>query len=162
MLSWYSRKSEVLRHRRETEGTGEQTVKRLSLLVRKCVDDMVVSTHYDITVVRIEHNSFWFPMISVKLTTCANSVFQPLSFPTHQEPSWGCTTCVFSKTCIPCLRCVLLPSSGTKHCCTIKHRYTNFWSYLDFHKMRDVPGFRSVGHIYCCFILQSYWSVAMK
>ena len=24
---------------------------------------------------------------------------------------------------------------------------TDFWSYLDFHKMRDVPGFRSAGHI---------------
>ena len=33
------------------------------------------------------------------------------------------------------------------HCCTIKHRYTDFWSYLDFHKMQDVPGFRSAGHI---------------
>ena len=33
------------------------------------------------------------------------------------------------------------------HCCTIKHQYTNFQSYLDFHKMRDVPGFHSAGHI---------------
>ena len=33
------------------------------------------------------------------------------------------------------------------HCRTIKHRYTNFRSYHDFHKMRDVPGFCSVGHV---------------
>jgi len=29
----------------------------------------------------------------------------------------------------------------------MKHRYTNFQSYLDFHKMQDVPGFCSAGHI---------------
>ena len=37
------------------------------------------------------------------------------------------------------------------HCCTIKHHYTNFPSYLDFHKMRDVPGFCSAGHNYQIF-----------
>ena len=34
------------------------------------------------------------------------------------------------------------------HYHTIKHWYTNVWSYLNFHKMRDVPGFHSAGHIY--------------
>ena len=28
---------------------------------------------------------------------------------------------------------------------------TDFRSYLDFHKMRDVQGFHSVGHIYCWY-----------
>ena len=37
---------------------------------------------------------------------------------------------------------------GFFHCGTITHRYTNFLSYLHFHKMWDVPGFRSAGHIY--------------
>ena len=32
------------------------------------------------------------------------------------------------------------------YCRIITHRYTDFRSYLDFHKMWDVPGFRSVGH----------------
>ena len=32
-------------------------------------------------------------------------------------------------------------------CHTITHWHTDFRSYLDFHKMRDVPGFRSAGHI---------------
>ena len=36
------------------------------------------------------------------------------------------------------------------HCCTIKHRYTDFRSYLNFHRMQDVPGFRSAGHICYC------------
>ena len=38
-------------------------------------------------------------------------------------------------------------------CWTIEHRYTDFRSYLDFHKMRDVPGFRSAGHIYYCMLV---------
>ena len=42
------------------------------------------------------------------------------------------------------------------HCCTIIHQYTDFRSYLDFHKMRDVPGFCSVGHILHCFLCVGY------
>ena len=58
----------------------------------------------------------------------------------------------------PCPQCFLLRSSGTKQpiasiCCTIKHRYTNFRSYVNFHKMRDVPGFHSAGHNWTVEIL---------
>ena len=34
------------------------------------------------------------------------------------------------------------------YCCTIEHRYTDFRSYLNFYKMRDVPGFCSAGYNY--------------
>ena len=30
----------------------------------------------------------------------------------------------------------------------------DFQSYLDFHKIRDVPGFRSTGHTYTCLYTQ--------
>lgn len=33
------------------------------------------------------------------------------------------------------------------HWCTITHQYTDLQSYLDFHKMQDVPGFRLAGII---------------
>ena len=33
------------------------------------------------------------------------------------------------------------------YCRIITHRYTDFQSYLDFREVRDVPGFRSAGHI---------------
>ena len=45
--------SEAPSCRRELEGAGEQTIEMLPLLVRKCADDVAVSVHYVITVVRI-------------------------------------------------------------------------------------------------------------
>ena len=38
-------------------------------------------------------------------------------------------------------------------CRTITHWYTDFRSYLDFHKMHDVLGFRSAGHIIISYTL---------
>ena len=43
------------------------------------------------------------------------------------------------------------------YCRIITHQYTDFWSYLDFHKVRDVPGFRSAGHI--CYKLPSTFAL---
>lgn len=34
------------------------------------------------------------------------------------------------------------------YCCTITHWYTDFFSYCNFHNMRDMPGFHSASHIY--------------
>ena len=48
-------------------------------------------------------------------------------------------------------------------CHTITHCYTDFQSYLDFHKMRDVLGFCSAGHNYIrhCFHLPESTYVAL-
>ena len=58
------------------------------------------------------------------------------------------------KSCVPRQQSILLHNLGTKqpiasiffNCSTIEYRYINFWSYLNFHKMRDVPGFLSAVH----------------
>ena len=39
-------------------------------------------------VIRIQHNSFQFTNISGKLSACANSGYQALSFPAHREPGY--------------------------------------------------------------------------
>ena len=39
-------------------------------------------------VIQIQHNSFQFTNISGKLSACANSGYQALSFPTHREPGY--------------------------------------------------------------------------
>ena len=61
------------------EGAGDQRIERTSLLVRKCVDSVAVSIRYGVTVVQI------VPKISGKLSICANSGYQALSFATHHE-----------------------------------------------------------------------------
>ena len=60
----------------------------LPSLVRKCADDVAGSIRYGVTIIWIQHNSFRFPKISGKLSACANSGYQALSFPTHREPGY--------------------------------------------------------------------------
>ena len=77
--------SEILSCWRALEGVGDQRIERTSSLARKCADGVAVSIRYDVTVVQIVPN---FPRFLGKLRACANSRYQALSFPAHQEPGY--------------------------------------------------------------------------
>ena len=48
-------------------------------------------------------------------------------------------------------------------CRTFTHWYTDFWSYLDFHKMHDVPGFSlSRSHIHMCAKLKKLCDMVVQ
>ena len=88
MLHTFRLKSEVPSCWGELESPGEQAIETLPSLVRKCADDVTVSILFVIMVIRIQHNNFQFPKISGKLSACANSGYQALSFPGHREPGY--------------------------------------------------------------------------
>ena len=132
---------------------------------KKC--DSQASSHY--TVVFLSIDTMWAPAFTFPTAVFPNCLCQLCCF-LHQHVSILRNTIVYRDIKIYCsnvktlrflekLRSVsamlFLCNSGAKqpialffHCRPIKHRYTNFRAYLDFHKMWDVPGFFSGGHIW--------------